>query len=290
MEKQLLAVVFALEKFRHCLLGTKVVVYSDHAALKYLLSKKEAKPRLIRWILLLQEFDLTIKDRKGTKNLVVDHLSRLVTNDDPSPLNDEFLDEHLHAGRGITPWYADMVNFLTTGVDYVSKWVEANVTRTDDAKTVVEFVKANIFSRFGIPRAIISDRGTHFCNKVVDALLKKYNITHRISTAYHPQTNGQAEISNCEIKSILEKVVNPNRKDWSTRLDDAMWAYQHKLDPVTCPLPTDDSHTDTSLSDEGQPGHIRSIHIEIPDTPAQPLRRSTRTLLKPAAMRILSVI
>ncbi|KAK4382232.1 Retrovirus-related Pol polyprotein from transposon.6 [Sesamum angolense] len=114
-EKELLAVVFALEKFRHYLLGTKVVVFSDHAALKYLLSKKEAKPRLIRWILLLQEFDLTIKDKKGAENLVADHLSRLVTNIDPSPLNDEFLDEHLHIVRGITPWYEDLVNFLVTG-------------------------------------------------------------------------------------------------------------------------------------------------------------------------------
>ena len=86
--------------------------------------------------------------------------------------------------------------YIILGVDYVSKWVEAKATRVDDAKTVVEFVKANIFSRFGMPRAIISDRGTRFCNKVVDALFKKYNITHRISTAYHPQTNGQAEVSN----------------------------------------------------------------------------------------------
>ncbi|KAL0367468.1 UNVERIFIED_CONTAM: hypothetical protein Sradi_3636900 [Sesamum radiatum] len=61
---------------------------------------------------------------------------------------------------------------------------------------------------------------------MVSALLKKYNVTHRVSTAYHPQTNGQAEISNREIKSILEKMVNPNRKDWSTRLDDALWAYR----------------------------------------------------------------
>ncbi|KAL0300094.1 UNVERIFIED_CONTAM: Transposon Ty3-I Gag-Pol polyprotein [Sesamum calycinum] len=170
---------------------------------------------------------LTIKDKKGAENLVADHLSRLVTNDDPSLLNNEFPDEHLQVARGITPLYADIVNFLVTGVDNVSKWVEAKATRTDDAKTVVEFVKTNIFSRFGMPRAIISDRGTHFCNKVVDALLKKYNVTHRISTAYHPQTNGQAEISNREIKSILEKIVNPNRKDWSTHfLDDALWAYR----------------------------------------------------------------
>ncbi|KAL0355395.1 UNVERIFIED_CONTAM: hypothetical protein Sradi_3986400 [Sesamum radiatum] len=318
------------------------------------MSKKEAKPRLIRWILLLQEFDLTIKDKKGAGNLVADHLSRLVTDNDPTPLNDEFPDEHLHATQGITPWYTDIVNVLVTGtlpqnlprirkdkiksdakyfvwddphfwkfcsdqiirrcvseteipsilkfchsyacggyfgpkrtarkvlecglfwpnifrdaysfckscescqrvgninqqnqmpltpiivcevfgvwgidfigpfppsfgksyiilgVDYVSKWVEAKATRTNDAKTVVDFVKTNIFSRFSMPRAIISDRGTHFCNKVVDALLKNYNITHRISTAYHPQTNSQAEVFNREIKSMLEKTVNPNRKD-----------------------------------------------------------------------------
>ncbi|KAL2251033.1 UNVERIFIED_CONTAM: Retrovirus-related Pol polyprotein from transposon 17.6 [Sesamum indicum] len=75
-EKELLAIVFALEKFRHYLLETKIIVYSDHAASRYLLSKKEAKPRLIRWILLLQDFDLMIKDKKGAKNLVADHLSQ----------------------------------------------------------------------------------------------------------------------------------------------------------------------------------------------------------------------
>ncbi|KAL2240259.1 UNVERIFIED_CONTAM: Retrovirus-related Pol polyprotein from transposon 17.6, partial [Sesamum indicum] len=243
MEKELLAVVFALEKFHHYLLGTKIIVYSDHAALKYLFSKKEAKPRLIRWILLMQEFDLTIKDNKGAENLIADHFSRLVTNENPPPPNDEFPDEHLHTIQGVTPWcvpeteipsilefchtYACGGHFgpkRTAGkvlgcglfwprVDYVSKWVEAKATRADDAKTIVEFFKANIFSRFGMPRAIISDRGTHFCNKVVETLFKKYNITHQISTAYHPQINGQAEVSNREIKSILEKTVNPNRKD-----------------------------------------------------------------------------
>ena len=88
-------------------------------------------------------------------------------------------------------------------------------TKTDDAKTVVNFVKTNIFDRYGIPKAIISDRGTHFCNRSIEALLRKYHVVHRTSTAYHPQTSGQAEISNREIKSILEKTVQPNRKDWS---------------------------------------------------------------------------
>ncbi|KAL2252614.1 UNVERIFIED_CONTAM: Retrovirus-related Pol polyprotein from transposon 17.6 [Sesamum indicum] len=113
-EKELLAVVFALEKFRSYLLGTKVIVYSDHAALRYLLSKKDAKPRLIRWILLLQEFDLTIKDKKGAENLVADHLSRLIIDGHSPPLKDEFPDEQLLATQGIIPWYADLVNFLAT--------------------------------------------------------------------------------------------------------------------------------------------------------------------------------
>ena len=361
-EKELLAIVFALEKFCSYLLGTKVIVYSDHAALKYLLTKKEAKPRLLRWILLLQEFDLEIQDKKGAENVVADHLSRLVINGTPTPLRDNFPDEHLLAIPKLTPWYADIVNYLVTktlpndlsraqkdkikndtkyyvwdepylwkfcsdqvihkcvldeeipsvlsfchlyacgghfgpkriarkvlecglfwptlfrdsytfcktcescqktgnlgyrdqmsltpilvceifdtwgidfvglfpssfghvyillAIDYVSKWVEAKSTRIDNAKVVVDFVKSNIFVRFGTPRAIISDRGNHFCNRVVEALMKKYGVTHCVSTSYHPQTSGQAEISNKEIKSILEKTVNPNRKDWSLCLNDA---------------------------------------------------------------------
>jgi S-adenosylmethionine:diacylglycerol 3-amino-3-carboxypropyl transferase len=77
-ENELLVMVFALDKFRSYLVGSKVLVYLDHPALKYLLSKKDAKSRLIWWILLLQEFDIEIRDRKGSENVVVDHLSRLV--------------------------------------------------------------------------------------------------------------------------------------------------------------------------------------------------------------------
>jgi hypothetical protein len=116
--------------------------------------------------------------------------------------------------------------YILLAVDYVSKWVEAKATRTNDSKVVVSFLRSNIFSRFGFPRAIISDQGTHFCNRGVQALMQKYGVHHRVATTYHPQSNGQAEVSNREIKRILEKVVNPNRKDWSARLDDALWAYR----------------------------------------------------------------
>uniref|UniRef100_A0A151UHN5 Pro-Pol polyprotein n=1 Tax=Cajanus cajan TaxID=3821 RepID=A0A151UHN5_CAJCA len=80
--------------------------------------------------------------------------------------------------------------------------------------------------RLGVPRAIVSDQGTHFCNRSMQALLKKYGVVHRLSTPYHPHTNGQVEISNREIKRILEKIVQPNMKDWSNRLDDALWAHR----------------------------------------------------------------
>ncbi|KAL4303687.1 hypothetical protein GQ457_10G017930 [Hibiscus cannabinus] len=116
--------------------------------------------------------------------------------------------------------------YILLAVDYVSKWVEAVATTHNDAKTVQRFIKKNIFTRFETPRVIISDEGRHFDNRSIAAALRKLGINHKLSTAYHPQTNGQAEVSNREIKSILEKVVNPNRKDWSLRLDEALWAYR----------------------------------------------------------------
>ncbi|CAM8944792.1 unnamed protein product [Rhodiola kirilowii] len=366
-EKELLAVVFALEKFRPYLLGAKVIVYSDHAAIRYLMKKKEAKPRLIRWILLLQEFDVEIRDKKGIENTVADHLSRIVKEEEEGHITESFPDEHLYAISTKVPWYAPIANYLVGGtfppsftkaqcmklkhdakqylwddpylwkigvdqilrrcipnneiasvinfchefacgghfgprktarkildsgffwpsifkdtnekckkcdkcqrvgnvsarnempqvpifvndvfdvwgldfmgpfpvscgytyilvaVDYVSKWVEAKATRCDDAKTVIEFLRTNLFCRYGVPKAIISDQGTHFCNRMMAATLKRYHVHHRTSTTYHPQSNGQAEISNREIKGILEKMVKPSRKDWSQRLDEALWAYR----------------------------------------------------------------
>ncbi|KAL4360559.1 hypothetical protein GQ457_04G022110 [Hibiscus cannabinus] len=395
-EKEMLAVIFAFDKFRSYLIGTKVIVHIDHSAIKYLLTKKDAKPRLIRWILLLQEFDIEIIDRKGTENQVADHLSRLENKDiadTAEEIEDVFPDEQLLSATSqlagiddnfiaaITeliasaedpaekpiPWYDDFVNCIVSGilphqlnyqgrkrfkhkakgyfwdepylfkqcadqiirrcipeeeqqkileqchsapygghfggnrtaakvlqyglywptlhrdaqlfcqqcdrcqrtgnisrrnemplqnilevelfdvwgidfmgpfpssfgnlyillaVDYVSKWVEAAATTHNDAKTLQRFIKKNIFTRFGTPRVIISDEGRHFDNRIIAVALRKLGINHKLSTAYHPQTNGQAEVSNREIKSILEKVVNPNRKDWSLRLDDALWAYR----------------------------------------------------------------
>ncbi|KAH9658293.1 hypothetical protein KPL70_023432 [Citrus sinensis] len=199
-EKELLTVIFALDKFCSYLIGSSTVVYSNHAAMRYLMSKQDAKPRLIRWILLLQEFNLTIKDKKGTENVVADHLSRLTNESsiETTPINDSFPDEFLFSINKM-PWYANIVNYLATGsiskrnmmplnpiliieifdrwgidfmglfpssfgfvyilvaIDYVSKWIKVILCRHNDHKIVIPFLKENILSRFGIPRAIISD-------------------------------------------------------------------------------------------------------------------------------------
>ncbi|GJS51363.1 reverse transcriptase domain-containing protein [Tanacetum coccineum] len=367
-EKELLAVVYAFEKFRPYLVLSKSIVYTDHSALKYLLAKQDAKPRLLRWILLLQEFDVVIRDKKGAENLAADHLSRLenphqselekkeitetfpletlgmVTfRGDNAPLvlpicklpSRNFCDQkecrtqpiaNYHAGnfviKGMSSqqkrkffkdvkhyfwddpflfkicadqvirrcvsgqeafdilkachsgptgghyganytakkifdsgfyWptiYKDAHDFgidfmgpfpssrgnkyILVAVDYLSKWVEAKALPTNDARVVCKFLKS-LFSRFGAPRAIISDRGTHFCNDQFSKVMLKYGVTHRLSTAYHPQTSGQVEVSNRGLKRILERTVGENRASWSDKLDDALWAFRTAYKtPIGC--------------------------------------------------------
>ena len=109
--------VFAFERFRSYLMGTKVIVHTDHAAIKYLISKKDAKPRLIRWVLLLQEFDLEIVDRKGTENQVADHLSRIEKPVEPEgEITDTFPDERILKIQTEIPWFADIANYLACGI------------------------------------------------------------------------------------------------------------------------------------------------------------------------------
>ena len=115
--------------------------------------------------------------------------------------------------------------YILVAVDYVSKWVEDISTPRNDGKVVIKFLKKNIFRRFGMPRALLRDNGTHFCNKPLESLLYKYGVFHKVVTPYHPQTSGELELSNRELKSIFEKTVDRSRKDWSMKLDDALWAY-----------------------------------------------------------------
>jgi hypothetical protein len=331
-EKELLAFVYAINKFRSYLVGAKVIVYTDHATLKYSLTKKDAKPRLIRWILLLQEFDLEIKDKKGVENFVADHLSRMYFEKPQElPINDSMRDDMLYRIARSDPWYANIVNFMVAGyirrgadkkkliyksrhhlwdepylfqvcsdgllrrcvpaeegmkiierchsspygghygafrthakiwqsrffwltmyqdtkdfvrrcnsyqrheninsrnamplatnlqielfdvwgvdyigpfpksgkfeyilvaVDYVSKWVESLPCTTVDHKSSIRVFEVTIFSRFGTPRLVISDGGSHFIDKRFEKYLMNHGIQHNVATPYHPQTSGQAD-------------------------------------------------------------------------------------------------
>nr|GEV56438.1 DNA-directed DNA polymerase [Tanacetum cinerariifolium] len=171
-EKEMLVVVYAFEKFRPYLVLSKSIVYTDHLALKYLLSKQDAKPRLLRYILV--------------------------------------------------------------AIDYLSKWVEAKSLPTNDARVVVKFLKS-LFVRFGTPRAIISDRRTYFCNDKFVKVMSKHGVTHRLATAYHPQTSGQLEVSNRDLKRIIKRTVGENHTSWSEKLKDALWAFRTACKtPIGC--------------------------------------------------------
>ncbi|GKC90879.1 reverse transcriptase domain-containing protein [Tanacetum coccineum] len=124
--------------------------------------------------------------------------------------------------------------YILVAVDYLSKWVEAKALPTNDARVVVKFLKS-LFARFGTPRAIISDRGTHFCNDQFAKVMSKYGVTHRLATAYHPQTSGQVEVSNRGLKRILKRTVGENHASWSDKLDEALWAFRTAFKtPIGC--------------------------------------------------------
>jgi transposase InsO family protein len=107
------------------------------------------------------------------------------------------------------PFYFSFCNlYILLTYDYVSKWIEAKTTYTNDAKVVLDFFRTHIFDRFGVHKAIISDRDTYFCNHSMEALLYIYHMTHQTSTAYHPQMNGQTEISNRESSPFWRKQCN----------------------------------------------------------------------------------
>nr|GEV28354.1 hypothetical protein [Tanacetum cinerariifolium] len=231
-EKEMLVVGYAFENFWSYLIMNKSIMYTDHSALKYLFAKKDSKARLLRWVLLLQEFTYKVIDTKGAENLAVDHLSQLENPHqnvlDPKEINESFPLETLNlvSTRGN--------KYILVAVDYLLKWVEAKALPINDARVVCKFLK-NLFSRFGTPRAIISDRGMHFCNDQFTKVMLKFGVTHRLATPYHPETSGRVEVSNRSLTRNLKRAMGENRASWSNKLDGALWAYRTAYEtPIRC--------------------------------------------------------
>nr|GEW67017.1 hypothetical protein [Tanacetum cinerariifolium] len=247
-EKKLLVVVCAFEKFWPYLVLSKSIVYTDHSVLEYLFNKQDAKPRLLRWVLLLQEFDISIRDKKGAENLAADHLSRLENPHqsvlDKKEINETFPLETLNMvsfrGDSSTSWFADFANYHAG--NFVVKGMSSQQKRKFFKDEAVDILKACynglIGGHYGMnytakkvltPVSIGSQSivmPTTWKNLVtlVNVMLM-YGVTHRLATAYHPQTSGQVEVSNRGLKRILERTVGKNRASWLDKLDDALWAF-----------------------------------------------------------------
>nr|GEY60988.1 reverse transcriptase domain-containing protein [Tanacetum cinerariifolium] len=175
---------------------------------------------------------------------------------------DEMPQNSIHVSEIFDVWGIDFMGpfpsskgnkYILVAVDYLSKWVEAKALPTNDARVVVKFLKS-LFSRFGTPKAIISNRGTHFCNDQFFRVMSKYEVTHRLSTAYHPQTSGQVKVTNRGLKRIFEKTEGENHALWSDKLEDALWAFRtafktHALKHVNFDLKTAGDHRKLQLNE-----------------------------------------
>jgi transposase InsO family protein len=120
----------------------------------------------------------------------------------------------------------DGLTHILVAVDYVTKWVEAIPTHHTDAATSLKMIKDIILPRFGVPKVLITDGGSHFIQGIFRRILCKYGVTHRIASPYHPQTSGQVDLSNREVKKMLQKMVHKSRKDWARKLNETLWAYR----------------------------------------------------------------
>ncbi|GJV50126.1 reverse transcriptase domain-containing protein [Tanacetum coccineum] len=274
-EKELLVVVYAFEKFRPYLVLSKSIVSTNHSALKYLFNKQDAKPRLLRtpqfadfanyhagnFVVKGMLIQRCVHGQEAVDILKACHNGPTEGHLGPNYTAKKVFDSGFYWPTiyrdahdlvkscdsceifdvwGINfmgPFPSSRGNkYILMAVDYLSKWVEAKALPTNDTRVVVKILKY-LFARFGTPCAIISDRGTHFCNDQFTKVMLKYGVTHRLATAYHPQTSGQVEVSNRGLKRILERTVGENRASWSDKLDDALWAFRTAFKtPIRCTL------------------------------------------------------
>ena len=368
-ERECLAMIFSVKKFRHYLLLNPVRFYVDHIAIRYLVNKPDLSGRLARWVLLLEEFDYQVEYKPGKMHKQADHLSRLSEEENKEPIDDNLVDESLFHISSAPAWYHHIAEFLKTqqlpnsltknerrkvrinsrhftlvgghlyrrsidgvlrrcvlaeevpailsachdsacgghfsgtltgqkalragyywpnmfkdahdharrcdacqryakndlhmslplqvslplvpfekwGIDfigeihpsssrgmkhiivateYLTKWAEAKAVKTNDAKVAATFLFEQVITRFGCPKILISDRGKHFLNQMLEEMTEGFKINHRKTTPYHPQTNGHTERVNQTLVGILRKTVSDSKRDWDVKLPAALWAYR----------------------------------------------------------------
>ncbi|XP_076905058.1 uncharacterized protein LOC143560698 [Bidens hawaiensis] len=206
------------------------IVYTDHAAICYLFNKHDVKPRLIRWIMLLQEFDIKIRDKKGVENVAADHLSRLERaeiGDDGVIINDHFPIENLMFVRAQDdgyPWFADITNFLIDGS--LPKRMSHQQKKKFFADVKFYIWDDSFLFRIGVDqlvrRCVDVEEGWRILSHCHEGPTRGHHGV--VLTA--KKTSGQVEVSNRGIKRILEKTVGLNRQDWSDKLDDALWTFR----------------------------------------------------------------
>nr|GEU46984.1 retrovirus-related Pol polyprotein from transposon 17.6 [Tanacetum cinerariifolium] len=253
--------VYAFEKFRSYLVLSKNTMYTNHSAIKYPFAKKDAKARLMRWILLLQEFNIDVRDKKGAANLAADHLSIL-----ENPHQDEFENKEIMETFPLetlgsialrsdsTSWFADFANyhaenFNVKGMSTRQKnkffkdvkhyfWDDPflfKICANQVIRRCVSGQEAFDILKACHSRATGGHYGANYIAKKFSKVMLKYGVTHRLSIAYHPKTSGQVEVSNRGLKRILKRTVGENRASWSDKLDDALWAFRTTYKtPIRC--------------------------------------------------------